>query len=130
MTEKVPLKQGLFKEGPDGGALLGRKCSSCKQVFYPPTDLCLACGHGELTEVELGRRGTLYSYTMGHMPASHFMPPYALGYVDLPEGVRVFAPLEMTEETSFEVGMDVELVVGKLWEEDGKEIIGYKFKPA
>ncbi|MBU2549001.1 MAG: Zn-ribbon domain-containing OB-fold protein [Proteobacteria bacterium] len=128
MAERKPFHEGLFKEGPDGGALLGSKCTSCGHVFYPPTGRCLECGHEELTEIELSRRGALYTYTIGYMPTSHFMPPYALGEIDLPEGVRVFAPLEMTEAKPFEVGQDVELVIGKLWEEGGKDIIGYKFK--
>jgi uncharacterized OB-fold protein len=129
MAERVPLQEGLFKEGPEGGTLLGNKCASCGQIFFPKAQLCLDCGHEALTEVELSRRGTLYSYTIGHMPSIHFAPPYALGYIDLPEEVRVFAPLELTEDSQFEVGMEMDMVIEKLWEEEGKEIIGYKFKP-
>jgi len=77
----------------------------------------------------LSRRGRLYSYTIAHMPSTHFQPPYAIGFVDLPEGVRVFAPLKMTEAKPFKVGMDMEVVIEKLWQEDDKQVIGYKFKP-
>ena len=129
MPGKVPLREGLFKEGPDGGRLLGSKCKSCGHIFYPKVKLCLECGHEELVEVELSRRGTLYSYTIGHQASGHFKPPYALGYVNLPEGVRVFAPLEIVGQRGFEVGMQMDLVVGKLWEEGDKEVIGYRFKP-
>ena len=41
----------------------------------------------------LSRRGRLYSYTVGRMDSTHFKAPYSVGLVDLPEGVRVFAPL-------------------------------------
>jgi uncharacterized OB-fold protein len=34
-----------------------------------------------------------------------------------------------TEEKPFEVGMEMEVVIEKLGEVDGKEIIGYVFKP-
>ncbi len=129
MMERRPIENGLFKEGPEGGTLCGGKCTSCGHVFFPPAKLCLECGHEELAEVELSRQGTLYSYTIGHMPSSHFDPPYAVGEIDLPDGVRVFAPLVMVENTPFEVGMDVDLIIEKLWEEEGKEVIGYKFKP-
>lgn len=130
MSDRTPIRNGLFKEGPNGGTLLGSKCKTCGQVFFPPAGLCLECGHEELAEVELGRRGTLYSYTIGHMPSFHFMPPYALGLIDLPEGVRVFAPLVMPEDASFEIGMGMDLIIEKLWDADDKEVIGYKFKPA
>jgi len=63
------------------------------------------------------------------MPSMHFEPPYAIGYVVLPEGVRIFAPLEIVEGKPFEIDMEMEVVIEKLWQEDDNEIIGYKFKP-
>lgn len=129
MAEKVPLKEGLFKESQDGGTLLGNRCTSCGKIFFPKAQICFECGHEELAEVQLSRRGILYSYTIGHMPSRHFMPPYAVGYVDLPEEVRVFAPLVTTEQIPLTVGMEMDLVIDKLWEEGDKEIIGYRFKP-
>ncbi len=38
------------------------------------------------------------------MPAGHFKPPYAVGYIKMPEGIRIFAPLKMVEEKPFKVG--------------------------
>ncbi|MBT7712552.1 MAG: OB-fold domain-containing protein, partial [Deltaproteobacteria bacterium] len=45
-----------------------------------------------MEDIELSQRGVLYSYTIGHMPSSRFKPPYAIGYIDLPEKVRVYTP--------------------------------------
>ena len=129
MAEKVPVRPGLFREGPDGGRLLGNKCKSCDQIYFPKAHLCLDCGYEELEEVELSQKGTLYSYTIGHMPSFHFQPPYTVGYVVLPEEVRVFAPLCTIEDKPLEVGMDMELVIEKLWEEGEEEVIGYRFRP-
>ena len=47
----------------------------------------------------------------------------------MPEGIRVFAPLKMTEGRPFKVGMAMEVVIEELWREDDKQVIGYKFKP-
>ncbi|MEW5980236.1 MAG: OB-fold domain-containing protein [Acidobacteriota bacterium] len=77
----------------------------------------------------MSRKGVLYSYTIAHMPSSHFAPPCALGFVDLPEGVRIFSPLKGTGGTDFKVGMEMEVFIGKLWEEGGNEVIGYMFQP-
>ena len=62
------------------------------------------------------------------MPAFHFEAPYAIGWIELPEGVRVFSQLKGWEEKPLEVGMDMELEIDKLWEEESKEVIGYKFR--
>lgn len=129
MAEKVPVKEGVLFEGPDGGALLGNKCNSCGQVFFPRARFCLSCFHEETEEIVLGRKGKLYSYAISHMPSTHFEAPYAAGYVDMPEGVRVFAPLKMVAERPFEVGMDMELVIERLWQEEDREVIGYRFRP-
>jgi uncharacterized OB-fold protein len=82
-----------------------------------------------MEEVKLGRRGKLYSYTIGHMPSLYFQPPYAIGYIDMPEGIKIFAPLKMMEEKPLRVGMEMEVVIEKLWQEGDKEVIGYRFRP-
>ena len=69
------------------------------------------CFNKDMEEIALSRRGKLYAYTIGHMASMHFQPSYAVGFVDMPEGVRVFAPLKMTEGKPSKVGMDVEVVV-------------------
>ena len=130
MARRVPIREGTFREGPDGGALLGNRCTSCGQIFFPKAKLCQACLHEELKEIPLSRKGTLYSYTIAHMPSSRFIPPCAMGFVDLPEGLRIFAPLKMLEGSAFEVGMEMEVVIDKLWEEGEKEVIGYMFQAA
>jgi uncharacterized OB-fold protein len=63
------------------------------------------------------------------MPALHFKPPYAVGYVELPEGVRVFAPLEMVDDRPFKVGMEMEVRVDPLWHEGETAVIGFRFTP-
>jgi uncharacterized OB-fold protein len=82
-----------------------------------------------MEEVLLSRRGKLYSYTIGRLPASHFQPPYAVGLIDMPEGVRIFAPLKEVEDKPFRIGMEMEVVIEELWQEDDTQIVGYKFKP-
>jgi len=129
MANRVPVREGIFVEDAEGGRLLGNKCKSCGQLFFPKVRFCFYCLNKSMEEVILSRRGKLYSYTIAHMPSTHFQPPYAVGFVDLPEGVRVFAPLKMTGDKAFKIGMDMEVVIEELWREDDKQVIGYKFKP-
>jgi uncharacterized OB-fold protein len=129
MANRIPIREGVFMESPDGGTLLANKCKSCGQIFFPKAVLCLSCFNEDMEELKLSRMGKLYSYTIGYMPSMHFEPPYAIGYVDMPEGVKIFAQLKMTTDKPFKIGMDMEVVIEKLWQEDDSEIIGYKFKP-
>jgi len=56
--------------------------------------------------------------------------PYGIGLVELPEGIRVLGMLTGGDIEDIRIGMDVELVVEKLYEnEQGDEVITYKFKP-
>ena len=129
MANVVPIREGAFVQGAEGGTLLANKCKSCGQVFFPKAVFCLTCLNEDMQELKLSRNGKLYSYTIGHMPSMHFVPPYAIGYVDMPEGVKIFAPLKMMEDKPFKIGMDMEVVIEQLWQEGDNEVIGYKFKP-
>ena len=127
MKEKIPVQEGAFKSTQDGVVLLANKCKACGQLFFPKVAYCLSCLHDETMEVVLSKTGKLYSYTVAYMPSTHFKPPYALGYIDMPEGVRIFAPLIIDDTKPFQVGMEMQVVLETLWQEDEKEIIGYKF---
>jgi len=78
--------------------------------------------------VLLSNRGKLYAYTISHYPTSGITPPYAIGFVDLPEGVRVFSVLK-DWEGRLKADIDVALVVERLKEnEEGDEVWTYKFR--
>jgi len=131
VAEKVWIREGIVIEGPEGETLAGSQCKACGQIFFPKAEqVCLNCLEGPLEDLPLSRKGKLCSYTVVHMPASGFQPPYAVGFVDLPEGVRVFTPLEMEEGKAFKEGMEMEVRVGTLWEEGDKEVMGFKFAAA
>ncbi|MEW6666460.1 MAG: OB-fold domain-containing protein [Thermodesulfobacteriota bacterium] len=128
MRNRIPLREDLFDE-VDGGRLHANRCNACARIYFPKAAFCFDCLGKEMSEVILSRRGKLYSWAIGRMPSTHFQPPYAVGLIDLPEGVRVFAPLIMTEDQTYTIGKDMELVIEELWCENDKSIIGYKFKP-
>jgi uncharacterized OB-fold protein len=84
--------------------LLGSRCSRCGNVAYPAAAGCQRCGSSDLVSVELGRTGTVWAYTVQrfapksppYVPPAEGFAPFAVGYVDLPEGVKVEAVLEAT----------------------------------
>jgi uncharacterized OB-fold protein len=130
MSQRVAVKKDLFIEGADGWKLIGNKCKACGQVFFPKAEtICLNCYKEELEDIQFGQRGKLYSFTTSQIPSEHFAPPDTVGYVILDKKVRVFTQLEVVEGKPFKIGMEMELVIDKLWEEEGKDVIGYRYKP-
>jgi uncharacterized OB-fold protein len=82
-----------------------------------------------MERLNLSRNGKLYSFTIVHMPSEHFQPPYAIGWIELPEGIRIFSQIRGWQEHSLKIGMEMELAIEKLWDEGEKEVIGYTFRP-
>ena len=125
---KIPLHEGLLTERIDGD-LVGFKCKSCNHILPPLTITCAYCYSDDLERMPLSRRGKLYSYSINHMDSEHLTAPFSTGYIELPEGFRIFSVLKEKEGKPFEVDMEMEMVVEKLWDKDDDEVIGYKFQP-
>ncbi|MDY6855904.1 MAG: OB-fold domain-containing protein [Thermodesulfobacteriota bacterium] len=111
--------------------LIGNNCTFCKECFFPKRVLCPNCLKEEgLEDVLLSYTGTLYTYCIVKAAPLGFSAPYAIGYVDLPEGLRIFSPLAVDDARELQVGMDLELFVDKIREDEaGKAVYGYIFKP-
>lgn len=71
--------------------LLGSRCDGCRQVVFPEAAVCPACGGESLQRTELSREGVLYAWSRVHVGPRTLERPFTLGFVDLPEGVRVLA---------------------------------------
>ena len=137
--KRIPVREGLWVESDAGGEeaqLIGSRCPSCGELFFPKReiDLCGYCQSRGLEEVKLSRKGRVYSYTVvTQSPPVYYKGevPYVLGFVELPEGIRVETLFTGCDPGSMHVGMDVEMVVETLHEdEDGNEVVTYKFRPA
>ncbi len=80
---------------PDGTPhLIGGKCSSCGALNFPRADVCTKCLSEAVGEIELSSEGKLYTFSIVHQAPNGWKVPYGLGYVDLPEGIRVLAHLD------------------------------------
>jgi uncharacterized OB-fold protein len=87
-------------------------------------------------EIALGRKGRLDSFTvMYYQPPAPWkgpesMLPFGQGFVKMPSGIRVISVLDSADPKELKIGRDMELVVNKLFEdEEGNDVMGYKFKP-
>ena len=125
---KVPIREGLFT-GRTEGDLIGLKCKACGHILPPLTVTCLYCYSNDLEAMPLSGKGKLYSYTTNYMDSGHIKAPFAGGMVELTEGFWIYSVLKEKQGKPFEIDMEMELVIEKLWDTDDDEIIGYKFQP-
>ena len=93
-------------EGARAHRLLIQHCVSCGRLRHPPLPACANCGSLEWDTVEASGRGTLYSYVVVHYPqVPAFDYPLPIGLVELEEGTRLVANLEVLALDDITVGM-------------------------
>lgn len=113
--------------------LLGSRCSSCGSFFFPQQALCTECfQESTLKEHALSQRGKLYSFTIverKNLAPPGFTVPYAYGYVDLPEGVRVLSKLIGWKPETLKIGAEAECVTEEVRKDaSGQEVMGFRFR--
>ncbi len=128
--DKKHFHENLFLETEQGPFLIGKKCRKCGNVQFPQKNFCEKCLSKDIEDVSIGQRGKLFSYTTTYGKAANFDSPFSTGYIELPEGLRIFAPLRTEENQSFKTGAEMELEIAELWEEDGVAVTGYRYKLA
>ncbi len=135
-TTRVPIEAGYFTipdDPQEAPRLLGSRCRSCGEHFFPRRAICAKCLHRGTDDVELGPSGTLYTWTYVHVPMFGKLDAeaegYGVGQVDLPEGPRVQAILSGGPE-DFEIGMPMRLDLEKLREnKQGEDVVIFRFRP-
>ncbi len=80
-----------FWEALTAGRLITTRCAACGTLSFPPRNLCRECWSQNLDWVALAPHGRLYSFTRVHVVPGAFSAdaPYAIGIVDLVDGVRL-----------------------------------------
>ena len=132
VKKRRPIREGLLTSIENDGKLLGSKCNDCHQVYFPSLGQnCFKCLSENLSVIELSSQGKLYSYATCMVPTKRYKPPYVTGFVELPEGVRIFCQMEQGGlAENLKVGMQVNLNVATLWETEEEEVVAYRFSPA
>ena len=138
MREQIPVFEGLFAETPDGPRLLGSRCLTCNAPYFPRSAVCHNpdCTQSRMQDTEFGPRGKLWSCAIQNYPppppARYEEPyvPYAVGVVDLDEGLRVVGRMSVDDPMALQVGSDVELTIEPIYrDEEGRDVVTWKFKP-
>lgn len=139
MSEAItPVIEGLFEQTDDGARLLGSRCATCNTPYFPRSTLCHnpKCNGSDMQDAKFGPTGVLWSYSVQNYPppppARYDEPyvPYALGVIDLDDGIRVVGRMAAEDHATLVVGGKVELVLAPLYtDEDGNRPVTWMFKP-
>lgn len=136
--EQIPVTEGLFAETAAGPRLLGSRCRTCNTPYFPRSLTCHnpGCGESRMEDTDFGPRGRLWSCAIQNypppLPARYEEPytPYAVGIVDLDEGLRVVGRMSVDDPYSLQLGTEVELTIEPIYRDDeGREVTTWKFKP-
>ncbi|MET9433611.1 bifunctional MaoC family dehydratase N-terminal/OB-fold nucleic acid binding domain-containing protein [Streptomyces sp. NPDC006551] len=107
-----------FWEGVAAHRLLIQRCAECATPRFPWLPGCNACGSQEWDAVEASGSGTVFSYVvMHHPPFPAFDPPYAVGLIELAEGVRMVSNVVGVPYDKVRIGMPVQLEFRRVDEE-------------
>ncbi|WP_417194951.1 bifunctional MaoC family dehydratase N-terminal/OB-fold nucleic acid binding domain-containing protein [Streptomyces stelliscabiei] len=107
-----------FWEGVARRRLLIQRCADCASLRLPWLPGCNACGSPEWDTVEASGDGTVFSYVvMHHPPFPAFDPPYAVGLIELAEGVRMVSNVIGVPYDKVRIGMSVRLEFARYDEE-------------
>jgi uncharacterized OB-fold protein len=140
MKTRVPAVEGWFTMNEGAPALLGARGGQSGSYFWPTAVAVsrnpYASGE-EMESIELSRRGRLWSWTTNHYaPPEPYIPPdpfvpYTVCAVELErERMVVLGQLATGADASLlEAGMEMELVLGPLYEDDEHEYVVWQWAP-
>jgi uncharacterized OB-fold protein len=138
MARQVPIQEGLFTWPSDDPRLIGSRCRDCGEVTFPSQSSCPACTGTATETIPLASEGTLWTWTIQRFPPPsppfagdpETFEPFGVGYVELPEGLRVEARLTENDPAKLEIGMPMELVIEPFDRDiEGNERMTFAFRP-
>ena len=140
MPNQIPIAEGLFTWPGGAPRLLASRCTDCDNHMFPVQADCPRCSGDSTEVVELGRTGTLWTWTVqGYPPKAPpyagdadpaTFEPYGVGYVEIDGKVRVESRLTVSEPDDLVIGMEMETVIDPLFvDADGDEVVTFAFAP-
>jgi uncharacterized OB-fold protein len=95
--------------------------------------ICPECKNQELEETKIEEKGKLLTYTIIRVAPHQYVDqaPYAVGIVELDDGVKLTGQVVDCEFDDLKIGMRLKLEFRKVYQEGDSGILcyGYKFVP-
>ena len=123
----------FWREIPRRYRLEADKCKQCGYIAFPGRLICPECGSREFEKTTLSGKGTLETFTIIRVAPAGFndQVPYAVGIVQLDEGVRLMAQITDCDPNKLTTGEKLIAKFRRINEESktGAIMYGYKFVP-
>ena len=123
----------FWREIPRRYRLEADKCVKCGHIAFPGRLICPQCGGREFEKTTLSGKGKLETFTIIRVAPSGFgdQVPYAVGIVQLDEGVRLMAQITDCDPNQLKSGEKLIAKFRRINEESktGAIMYGYKFVP-
>ena len=109
MQSHPPFTIEQFNKYISEGKLMGGKCRNCGTIHLPPRPLCYRCFSEEFQWIEISRKGRLLTYTIIHVAPPQFesKAPYAVGIIELKDGLKIPGMIEDVEQKKLKIGMQL-----------------------
>ena len=138
--ERVPALDGWFTLDEAKPHLLGSKCTQCGTYYFPrQKNFCKnpACDSETFDEVKLSRTGKVWSFTDAcYQPPEPFVSPepfvpYTIAAVELAEEKMIVLGqvVDGVNVSDLKAGMEMELVLAPLFEDDQSVKLTWKWQP-
>lgn len=122
-----------WRETPERYRLEAGKCKKCKHINFPQRLICPECGTKEFETIRLSGKGILETFTIIQTAPPGFadLAPYAVGIVQLEEGVKILAQITDCNPAELKIGDKLVTKFRRINEEGktGMIMYGYKFVP-
>ena len=129
----MPTPSRYWREIPQRYRLEAIKCKNCGAILFPPRLICPECKNREFEETKLAEKGKVLSYTIIRVPPHQFVDqaPYAVGIVELDDGVKLTGQIVDCDFEHLKIGQRVRIEFRKIFDEGESGILcyGYKFVP-
>ena len=137
---RQPALEGWFTLDNEKPHLIGNQCADCGTFYFPRArNFCKnpACNGDHFEDVQLSRTGKVWSFTnAAYQPPAPYVAadpfvPFTIAAVELEKEKMIVLGQVVAgvNPSDLEAGMDMELVLDTLFEDEAAEHITWKLKP-
>ena len=138
---RIPIREDLLTTPLDDLSkvhLKGTKCKDCGEVFMGHVIGCANCGSEKMEPTVFSDNGILYTYSIiQYVPPGDYrgpkdpFVPFVEGLVELPDGIRIVAPVLECAVDAAKINMPLKLKVYDFFkDEEGNDVVAFCYVPA
>jgi uncharacterized OB-fold protein len=108
---QLPFTIEQFYKFMGEGRLMAAECEKCGKIHLPPRPICDNCYGQTFKWIQVSGKGKLLTYTVIHVAPPQFqaLAPYAVGIVQLENGLKLPGMISGSSEGALRIGMDLAL---------------------